>query len=316
MNKTTTKQRPKIGIYITKRDTQAMQTLARLGLLRESTLHRLCFPTLKHQRHVHVKLKRLVDNGYISRRLLPIIRSDREFIDFTHQERREAIYLLSEKGAGLLGQAYDPNQAKLKLQSLYHRLDITDIRACLELALQKTKDITLAVWYNENDKDEDGFVLHDSVTIKDPHTNKQQKLSIRPDACFILEEEKTAKQALFFLEIDEGTESGRKRWKDKVSAYLAYWKEGFKERFEFKGQGFRVLTVNRSETGKEQHKRKANLVETTHKAGGRKQFWFASFDEVMPEGKVSGDHLLTSPIWKRVDKDLEEEEISLCDYLF
>jgi hypothetical protein len=35
----------------------------------------------------------------------------------------------------------------------------------------------------------------------------------------------------------------------------------------------------------------------------------------MPDAKVTGEHILTSPIWKRVDKDLEEEEIVLKNYL-
>lgn len=311
------KRRPKIGVYITKRDRKVMETLLHYGLLRESTLHQLCFPTVKAQRHVQGKLKRLVEYQYVGRRFLPIVhRDNREFIDYTHQARRDTVYFLGPKGAEFLNQPYDPRLAQVKLNYLHHRLDIADIRACLELALEKARGVTLSVWYNENDKDEEGhFILHDHVIIRDLET-KRQRLSIRPDACFVLKDERTGKQDLFFLEVDEGTESGRKRWKDKIRGYRAYGQEGFDERYEFDGKGFRVLTINRSETGKEQGKRKANLVEVTHKTGGRKQFWFATFDQVMPEGRVIGDHILNSPIWKRVDKKKMEEELKLSDYLF
>lgn len=313
------KQRPKIGNYLKPRDVKVLETLSRCRLLRESSLHRLCFPTVKEQRNVQSKLKsRFVEREYVGRRFPPIIRGDNaEFIDYTHQGRREAVYFLGPEGAALLRQDYDPNLAQVKLGYLYHRLDIADIRACLELALSEMEGVELERWVDEHDKDEDGdFILHDQVTIRDKETGKHKRLNIRPDACFILEEQKTGKQDFFFLEVDEGTESGRKRFYDKVLAYCAYMKQGFEESFGFEGVGFRVLTVCRSERGKDQAKRKANLVSVTHEAGGRRQFWFATFDQVMPEDRATGAHILHSPIWKRVDAELKEPEIALIERLF
>jgi len=300
------------------RDVKVMNTLSSYHLLRESSLHALCFPTVREQRNVQYKLKRLADHSYIGRRFPPIVHRDNtDFVDYAHQDRREAIYFLGPEGAGFLRQDYNPEVAQVKLGYLYHRLDIADIRACLELALRKEEDVELIRWINENDKDEDGeFILHDQVTIKDPETDKPRRLSFRPDACFILEERVTGKQVLFFVEVDEGTESGQRRFRDKVLAYRTFQEKKFLERFDFAGEGFRVLTICRSERGKEQAKRKANLVNVTQEAAGRRQFWFATFDQVMPEDRVTGAHILHSPIWKRAYAELKEPEITLSKHLF
>lgn len=65
-------------------------------------------------------------------------RDNKEFIDFTHQKRRDAVYFLEPKGAELLDQECNPKLAQVKTNYLHHRLDSADIRACLELALKET----------------------------------------------------------------------------------------------------------------------------------------------------------------------------------
>ncbi len=308
--------RAKTGLYITQRDQAVMSTLARYQLLREATLHALCFPTVAHQRHVQAILKRLSDHGYIGRRFLPPVhRINTEYLDYTHQDRGGALYFLLPAGGVIIGRTAKPAVAKINLPFLHHRLDIADIRACLELALRSFSEggrLELAHWIDEHEKDEAGvMLLADRVTFKDEATGRTERISIRPDACFILRDQALVRRSLgeggtgqeecFFVEVDEGTESVRRRWRNKVLAYRAYARQGFKERFVFQGQGFRVLTITRTPTGREQGKRKANLVAATAQAGGRKQFYFATFDQLMPEGRPTGAHILHSPIWQRAD---------------
>ena len=143
----------------------------------------------------------------------------------------------------------------------------------------------------------------------------QKALRHEPDGCFGLQDLATGKQECFFVELDRGTESGHKRWRQKVAAYKAYATQGFRK-FHFNGKGFRVLTINRSQTDRRQLERTHNLVEHAYEAGGRKQFWFTPFDELMPEKRVTGEHVFAGDIWTRVNPDDEGRRLALADHLF
>ncbi len=148
------------GIRLTERDLQVMDTLHRYQIIRESTLHVLHFPDARYQRNVQSTLKRLVDHRYIGRRFLPPVhRLNTDFLDYTHQDRGGAVYFLARDGSALLGRTHNPNTAKVRLSFLHHRLDISDIRSCFELAMRVAPDITLAHWIDENDRDEEGRFL-------------------------------------------------------------------------------------------------------------------------------------------------------------
>jgi len=314
------RRRAKTGPIITPRDQRIFDTLHSYGLVREATLHALHFEGVKHQRTVQATLKRLADAGYIGRRFLPPVhRLNDTFIDYSRQDQSGAIYFLDRVGANFIGRSFNPAVAKVKINYLNHKLDIADIRACFELALRKDRETTCARWFDENEKDDQGrFILHDRVIVEDPKTGDKRKLPIRPDACLLLQEEKTSKQEVLFLECDEGTESGKKRWRDKVTAYRRYARQGFADRYNFNGQGFRVITITRTPSGKNQEKRAATLLENTLIAGGRKQFWISTFSLAMPQGRPTGNQVLSSPIWQRAQtKTLAEySSLALSDYLF
>ena len=326
------KNRPRLGLYLKERDVEVVATLWRYRLLRESALHRLCFPSVKHQRKVQARLKKLADEGYVGRRFPVMVhRSNTGYTDYTHQDRREVLYWIERRGVEEVingGRPLDEEQQErlryiknLSERSeayLNHRLDLADLRACLELAVAQTPGVLLAVWYDEHEKAGEDPILQARVKIRLPDTDRERPFTLCPDACFVLEDEKSSKQDLFFVEVDEGTESARKRWRDKVLAYCAYAGQGFDKRFAFRGKGFRVLTVTRSQKGKDQASRKARLLRTTYRAGGRGQFWFATFDQVMPDGTVTGEHFLTRGIWQRArEEDIRKKaEIVLYNHLF
>jgi hypothetical protein len=312
---TTTKPR---RLHITDRHSQVLQALQRYGLLRERTLHRLYFSAIAEQRNVHDKLDLYRKRGLIGRKDKPTFRGSPESFSFVHLDRLDHIYYLGEQGAPLIGATYDRRYYDIQDPlHVYHRIDIQEVRICLELALQETRHITLAHWVNEHDQDENKKpLLYYKTSAVDPTTGK--KLSLRPDAAFILHDEKTDKEDFFFLEVDEGREDLSDRWKKKILAYRAYAASDFAHDWQFNGKGFRVLTINRSQTGKQPSIRKANLLTTTFQRGGRKQFWFATFDELMPDDQVSGAHILQDLIWQRAETADANEcpPLRLTDYLF
>ena len=336
--KTQIKPNSEKRVYLQVRDMEVMRTLAKYGLLRLSTLHALCFRGLKHQENVQGKLKRLIDKGYLVRhspdvrRLTAEEAKDKKRVQF-EKHRREQVYCLDKRGAQEIGiEKFDPRFKKMitgvDVKTPHHRLDIADVRACVELACREDNDIELVDWWDEYDKYEDGeYIIRmetkNGVKFIDPDTGKERTLPLCPDGCFILKNSKIGKQDLFYLEIDEGTEFGRKRWPDKIIAYQVFAQVGFKQQFpNFKESGFRVLTVNRSDTGKQQLKRTEGLIDKTLKAKGKKRFWFCSFDTIMPEECVSVEHVFDSSIWYRATPDELEtlkkrgQGLRLADFLF
>ncbi|MDP2659681.1 MAG: replication-relaxation family protein, partial [Dehalococcoidia bacterium] len=287
---------------------QVIETLRRYRILRETEVHRLCFPTVKDQRKVQERLKKLSEEGYVGRRFPPVVPAREGANGAT---ALEVAYWVERSGVErVLGSPLDDahqerlkinrNLSKWKDHRLTHPLDVSAVRACLELAIGATPGIELAVWYDEHDRDAEGLLLQRKVLIPYGDSGREGPFTLRADACFVLEEPRTGRQQLFFVEVDEGTESARKRWKEqRVPAYRAYLGQGFEEDFEFHGQGFRVLTVTRSRAGKDNAKRKKNLVGATYRAGGRGQFLVATFDQVMPEGMVTGERFLAGEIWQR-----------------
>lgn len=325
------KQRPKIGLYLKPRDVEVVKTLWRYRIMRESTLHRLCFHTVAHQRKAQARLKQLCEEGYLNRRFPPIVHPDNKgVIDYIHQDRRQVVYWVERRGAEeLLRDSPPDDERRERLRSiknlsewsesrLNHWLDLSDIRACLELAVEKTPEVHLAGWYDEHDKNEQELILKAKVKIPYGDTGRERPFTLCPDACFILEDEDSDRQEFFFVEIDEGTESARERWRDKVLAYLAYSEQGFEDDFEFEGKEFRMLTVTRSQGDKDQAKRKQTLLKTTFNAGGRGRFWFSTFEALMPGDTVTGEHFLTGKIWQRARREEIEKKVGLAlrDNLF
>ena len=299
--------------------------------MRESTLHRLCFPTVAHQRKAQARLKQLCEEGYINRRFPPIVHPDNKgIIDYIHQDRRQVIYWVERRGAEeLLSDPPPDDKRQERLRSiqnlsewseyrLNHWLDLSDIRACLELAIEQTPGVHLAAWYDERDKNEQGLILQAKVKIPYGETGRERPFTLCSDAGFILEDGHSPKQEFFFIEIDEGSESARKRWQDKALAYQAYLEHGFEGDFDFEGEEFRVLTITRSYAGKDQAKRRDSLLKATLRAGGRGRFWFTTFDQVMPGGVVTGEHFLTGKIWQRArEQEMKQQTaLALRDYLF
>jgi hypothetical protein len=297
------------------RDVEVIETLYRYRIMRESTLHRLCFPTVKDRRKVQARLKQLRDAGYISRP------------DPRHFRHSDSPYWVDKLGVEELLNGHpltDEQRERLRVNKKLsqwtphrhkHLLDLSDIRACLELADEQVSDVYLKGWGDEHDQVEQGPLLYAKVMIAYDETDKLSPFTLIPDACFTLEDKGGERKEFFFVEVDEGNEA-HKRWRKKVLAYLAYLGQGFTADFE--AEDFRVLTITRSQGDKDQVKHKQTLLKTTFNAGGRGEFWFTTFDELMPGGVVAGEHFLTGKVWQRArEREIKEKVVlALRDHLF
>ena len=105
----------------------------------------------------------------------------------------------------------------------------------------------------------------------------------------------------FFLELDRGSEE-LKRFRDKVEAYVAYYKSGMYAQ-RYGAQGFRVLTVV---DGVGEGRLKNLVDDTARVAGIGRRFWFTHLAD------ATGATVLTEPIWSVAGSD-EKEAIGLAD---
>lgn len=316
------KKRPRIGLYLKERDKKVVKTLWDYRIMRESTLHRLCFPTVAARRKVQERLKQLRDAGYLDRRS-----GGRRFEgqaippDPSYWAERSGVEELLT-GAELSAEQRERlrvnrNLSRWQPHRLTHLLDLAEVRACLELAVASTPGVLLAQWYDEHDCEGGEPILGSRVQIPYGNAGRQRPFALRPDAAFVLEHEPDGRQEFFFLEIDEGTEAAKKRWREqKVPAYLAH--REFEEKFEFAGEDFRVLTVCRSQADQDNARRQRTLLRATFQAGGRGRFWVTTFSALMPDRTATGEHFLASQIWQRARPEEIRNRVSLSlgEHLF
>jgi hypothetical protein len=154
---------------------------------------------------------------------------------------------------------------------LDHALRINDVRLAFTLYGQCREDASLHAWRGERE-------CHDRVLNP---LAVQPWLPVRPDA--YLEIQAGGKVVSLFLEVDLGTTPAR-RFAQKVQGYIAYRMTGrYQARY---GQAtFRVLTVTTTA------RRLASLKKATEKVGGRRMFWFTTFDQVTPQ-------TVLGPVWQ------------------
>lgn len=159
---------------------------------------------------------------------------------------------------------------------LEHSLAINDVRIAVTLACER-QGWTVQTWLTESEIKAD----YDRVRVP----GRRQPVALVPDGyvCIAVPERGVTH---CFLELDRGTMTTA-RFRDKVAAYVAYYRGGAYAR-RFNAQGFRVLTVvDGVGTG-----RVASLTATTATVPGRgRRFWFAHRDQ------VSATSVLTEAIW-------------------
>jgi hypothetical protein len=171
-----------------------------------------------------IRLRKLFDNGYLSRRFIPVF-----------QGRAKILYYLGSKGAELISErsGIDPLRIKLKRKqlsetknaSLPHFLLINECRLAVTLASRNNHEIIPKSWKTQKE-----------IPLR------LEESKFYPDAYFMYSFRN--KIYSLFLEIDRSTETN-KRIEGKVNNYLAYGLDGFYHR-QFGLQFFKVLFVCQS----------------------------------------------------------------------
>lgn len=284
------------------RDLQMLQAIDQCSALTAPQLSRLFFPPAiikgKAQTHSNCqyRLNQLYNHGYLLRYEQPILLS---------KGRKPYLYYLSPTGVHLLAQWLDCDPTELASSRdrgnqlsgsfLDHLMLINDVRVALMRAVKEPNSgVSLVRWVDERTLK--STHSQDKLTMTSAQGRQQTRVLV-PDGYFHLHAElPEAHEYHHFLEVDRGTETGRssvegrRDWALKISMYRAYFankpdQPSFYQR-RYHTQGGRVMTVTTSET------RLAHLKRITEEVGGKKRFWFTTFD------KLKLEPLLTTPIWQ------------------
>ena len=230
--------RGKKRVNLTERDLGVLELLARYKLLTTSQIQRLVYPTLQK---AQTRLLRLFKAGLVKRFASPVIMRE--------GGKGEYVYHLKSR----------PRTA---LTLLRHTLKLNDIRIAFELACRPGAGQTNLVGFipeytgvkgRRNDQ-KPVRATEDTVGVR--HGTGGEVLI--PDAVICLENPATGKRALFFLEVDLGSEKlisttpGHYSLLKKIMLYKKYLDNRGYDRyaniFGYDFKGFRVLTVMDSKT--------------------------------------------------------------------
>jgi hypothetical protein len=211
----------------------------------------------------NIRLRKLFDAGYLSRRFLANFRGRAKILCFPGPR---AVEILSEKSGidPLKIKRKRKQLLKIKNSSLPHYLSISEFRLAFFLASQNNHEINLKSWRTQK---ETPLALEDK--------------KFYPDAYFVYGYR--GKFYSLFLEIDHSTESN-KRFAEKVDNYLKYGFRGCYQR-QFGFRFFRVLVVCRTEA-------RLNNLKKLIEEKTDKMFWLAVQQDILPE------KILTK-IWQR-----------------
>ncbi len=214
-----------VGFVLTAGDVEIFKFIFEHRFLRREHISAL---TGRPAKRLHRRLFKLIANGYLTAIRLP----QQKHI---YALGKAALPVLVEEGIAnteLLGQRLRTHE--LKELFLKHEMMIVDLHVMFSIA-GRTAVLKLVDW-------REGKELFDYVTVADH--NGTNRLPIRPDAFFILEDSRRPagqNRAPIFLEADRSTGT-QTRFTDKIRAYWNYLEQGLHTK-KFNIKNFRVLTV-------------------------------------------------------------------------
>ncbi len=214
----------KAAIVLQPRDEILLQLVSEFRLLSREQLQRLLnFPCITR---INIRLKKLLDSGYLSRRFFPTLKGGPMGFYFLGPK---GIDLLSGNGRidSLLLRKERKDLLEQKDLFLNHHLSINEVRIALTLGIKDHPQMSLEQWLREN-----------ACPIEFPYRDGSSR-KLRPDAYFCLSYQKRLYS--FFVEMDLSTMSNS-RMKSKAEAYLDYARSGLFEG-QFGLKYFRVLVI-------------------------------------------------------------------------
>lgn len=270
------------GMVLQARDIDVIEAVHRFRILSQAQIAALFFGSRATAQY---RLEKLYDHHFLDRRFLPVVLG---------QGRSPTLYILDRRGMELLRteRGYDElkwfgTSKDLKPEFLSHSLAINDvmvmiINACL------ANGFVLEQWQTENEVKAD----YDRVIVA-TSSGRRERMPVVPDSYFtILAYER---RYPFFLELDRGTMT-LGRFKDKVRAYLTYYKSGAYEK-RYGSSAVRLLTVVASATSVGGKKRLANLKKATEELTTENWFWFASLFD------LNSANNLSQPVWLQANRE-------------
>jgi len=282
----------KLAFRITARDGEILLSVYKHRFLTVSQIQRLHFPSMQ--------------TAY---RRVRLLRSQGLLEDFSIPNVEEAILTVGRKGlhevASLLGVGYEELRwadTKSRPRDYYfmrHFLAINDFRIRLFLDCEGLglKLLGFIPDYFGERTERGGTAKYIKDVVCDI-AGSRQEVSHTPDGVFSLERD--GKAALFFLEIDRGTEEVSDPDKGVLKAvrfYMNYLIDGKYQRYakdfgtsEFKG--FRVLFVTTSDRRISNVRQAVSALPVPDKA--KRFFWLSTFDRIDTKGPFE-------PVWLSAD---------------
>lgn len=277
------KQKNAFNFDLTERDVRILRAVNHYRYLRVEQIKRLEFVTNSSKQSCQKRLKYLYHGGFLER-IVP-------FVQIGNGGESTAYYL-GKNGAELLAANGETiysytKSGQVKHMFLNHALDLSEFRINLEFALRDYPNMYLAQFVCDfeikSHLNKTAGMAKFKLWTQLNHPTTRQKYVVYPDAKIVLKIHDKEVQALYFLEIDRGTES-LNVIRDKVIGYDLYRKEKIFQKFgRFKG--FRVLFQAHSK------KRAQNMRKALTNLEGADLVWITAVSE------VNENTLLKSPIW-------------------
>jgi len=279
---------------LTERDLELLLSLSKYRYLSVSQIHTVHFPS---RQTTYRRLRALTNLNYVQPFNVPTI--------------PERLYHITKTGARALAAyaelPYDelpwhpPSKKPKDYYFLRHFLELNDFQiALLEACLSSEIDLLgFLPEYKGTKTPRGGLRRHVRDEAPDV-TQHGRPVAHTPDAVFALE--KASKPALFFLEIDRGTEvvsNPAKGFLKAVRFYLNYWHSGGYRRYEKEfgisqtRQPFRLLVVTPSEA-RIDTMRQATTQLPFPNSDPKRFFWATTPDKISPE-------TLFDPIWRSLE---------------
>jgi Replication-relaxation len=277
---------------ITGRDEQVVLDVYKYRYLSASQLQNLHFPS---ERVAYRRLQALTTLRYLSYFTVPNI--------------HERVYHLDAKGAELVAGHLEVDVKNLAWHKVFHSpkdyyflrhfLKLNDFRLQLTAACQNDVKLLgfIPDYYGTKIEGSVGKYIRDHVC---DIANPTVAISHTPDAVFCLQKA-GGNAALFFLEIDRGTESltnPAKGFLKAIHFYLNYWVEGKFKRYseDFNCppfNAFRVLVVTTNDE-RAQNMRDAGSSVSFPKTNIKRFFWVTTEEQLTKE-------TILSPLWQSLD---------------
>jgi len=283
---------PEKRFKFTERDSALILDLYKHRFLTITQLQRLHFPSMQT---AYRRMRFLKAAGYVA--------------SFTVANIDEAIFMVSPTGLQTVAETLGVEREQLKWTEfrakprdyyfMRHFLAINDFRITLKLACE-ISGIRLLGFIPDyfGEKSDRGAVKKYIRDVICDVAHDRQEISHTPDGVFALEKE--GKQALFFLEIDRGTEvvgDVDKGVLKSIRFYASYLIDGRYQRYatdfgisEFKG--FRSLYVTTTTARLENIRRSVTKLDVPQKA--------KRFHWITTEAELSTQSIFT-PIWLSID---------------